>query len=145
MVVQVDGEETIKGKEYYKIVVVVSGIPGWNPTTHYLRYSSQGIFRVSAEHKEKPECLEIPLPLHVGAAWTADCPDGETSYRAEGIETVYLLERKHENCLKITWNREKESMVERGTMYFAPGVGEVRGTLSVGNLTMDYVLEKYRH
>src|SRR5262245_25315804 len=62
---RVDGEETINGKKYYKLVTVYSGIPGAEAEVLYLRKAKDGIYKIDGKYKDNPEYLLVPLPLAV--------------------------------------------------------------------------------
>ena len=138
MATRIDGTETINGKEYFKQVQVISGIPGFPPSFTYIRRDKKGIHAIDGDDNTKTEYTEIPFPLKAGSSWTARTPDGDRHSKAEGIETLQLFDRKYERCLKVSY---REKNVE-GYSYYCPGVGEIKGVMKVSGVTMEYVLDK---
>lgn len=142
MITRREGDETIDGKKYYKVVSVVSGFPGAEPEVSYCRRASTGMYCISGKHKDKPEYLGVPFPVTVGTTWTTSSPDGKVEARAESIETVDLFDRKYDKCLKVTESGTSNGKAFTATAYYAPGIGLVKSIAKVGDVTLDYELEK---
>ena len=130
--------ETIKGNKYFKLVTVSSGIPGYPTLVQYVRIDTQGKHVIEGDDDTKTEYTEIPFPVKVGKTWTVKKPKGDWHYTAEGIETLHLIDRKYEGCLKLLFKAQNLE----GYAYFAPGAGEVKGVCRIGEETMELVLEK---
>lgn len=142
MVIRIDGEETINGKNYYKEVTAILGNP--HPEICYKRNTKEGIYRIDGKHKDKPEYLVTPFPLKVGNSWTVKTPDGFIRYQAQKIVPVNMPNRKYENCLRISFQGERESMHCEGLSFLAPGIGEVLYIQKIGENKLMYYLEKYK-
>jgi hypothetical protein len=142
-VTRVDGREVIGGREYYKIVTVVSGIPGVEPEITYLRWTGSGIYAVDGKHKDKPEFLTTPFPVAVGDTWTA-LGHARTSFaRVDGIGPVELFDRKYDDCLALSYTVTEGSTRYTVTDYVAKGIGSVKIIVKVRGVTMEYVLQKH--
>ncbi len=144
MVISIDRKETIKGKKYYKQITLISGIPGSEPHVSYNRRTKEGIYKIDESNSDRPEYLVTPFPVRVGNIWTAQTSDGQTRYKAEKIETVEMNNKKFENCLKISFQSEKGSQKIEGFSYFAPRIGEVYSLINMGDVKVDYALDKYK-
>jgi len=148
---QIDGEETINGKKYFKAVTAGDGAPEQKIT--YNRKAKEGVFGLSGKHKDKPEQLLIPLPITVGKTWTFQSYEpflstNETSVL--GKETLYLHDKKYENCLKVSTKGVVEEGALQGTelevtIYYAPNIGVVKSLLRdpKHKITFERTLTKY--
>jgi len=145
MVIRTESKQIINGKQYYKEVAVYSGIPGLEPEVVYERLGSDGIYALSGSHMDKPEYLDTPLPLRVGAAWRADNPEGPEDYKAESIETLELFDRAYERCMKISFSLSRGSVTLTGVSYYAPHVGLAKTSWNAGVATFEMQLESEKH
>lgn len=143
MVVSIDGEEVLGGKEYYKQVAVVSGIPGVEPEITYGRWALEGVYVIDGKYKQMPEYLAVPFPVAVGSTWTAQAHTGTTTYRVAGIETLYLPGGKYDDCLKVSYESNAGGTHSVGTTYYAKGVGQVRLSTTVRGVTIEYTLTNH--
>jgi hypothetical protein len=137
---RIDGTESLGGKTYFKEVVVYSGIPGAEPEITYHRQGPEGVFSIDGKHKDRGEYLEFPFPLNVGKAWTVTSPARTLDYKVESIETLELIDRKYEDCLKLSFVANDG---QRGTIWLAKGIGAVKVTITSSGVAMDFLLEKY--
>ncbi|MFC1890120.1 hypothetical protein ACFL4G_10225 [Thermodesulfobacteriota bacterium] len=149
MVVRTDGKETIGDYTYFKSVSVISGIPGTEPEVVFSRWSSDGVYSIDGEHKDKPEYLSTPFPMEVGKTWTIKKPKTQSEYRAEAIETLELFDQTYENCLKIAFKTKAGASLIEGTMYHAKGIGLVKESGVIkqgfgGGTPYESTLEKYK-
>ena len=135
---RIDGTERINGNTYFKEVAVVSGVPGVLVQTRYVRRDKDGIHVIDGEDNTKADYLETPFPVKVGSSWTVKKPKGETHYRAEAIESLQLLDRRYDRCLKLSYTGQNG----QGYSYSAPGIGEVKGVANESGATMEAVLDK---
>lgn len=137
MLVRVDGKETIKGKDYFKFVNVLTGIPGVEPEVYYYRWAREGVYEIKEQEKKQTESRIVPFPVDVGATWKAF----DKSCRVEAIETLELYDRKYEDCLKIVCEAPGSKWVSytvRG------GTGEVKGILHKKGGTMEWTLVSHK-
>jgi hypothetical protein len=137
-VFRVDGKVTINGKSYFKDILVPSGIPGAEPEVTYIRRAKDGLYAIDEKDATKTEYLQTPFPLSLGMEWTVKTSEKTSRYKVETIDTLQLIDRKYDKCLKISY---REGQIE-GTSYYAPGIGEVRGVGKGPGFTMDYTLEE---
>lgn len=143
MVLRIDPDETINGRQYHKEVTTFSGIPGADQQIQYLRWSSQGIYSIDTTNREKAEFLETPFPISVGSSWTSKTPNAQANYEATSIETVDLPDRAYSNCLKVSIKSESNDTKSSGTQYLAPGVGIVRIVMNMNGMPMTLTLTKF--
>ena len=150
MISLIDGEETINGKKYYKMVTVVG--EALEQTINHNRKTKEGVYRISGKHKDKPEQLVLPFPFMVGKMWTYQPYEpflATNEMRVAGKETLFLDDKKYENCFKISLT----SVVEKGewkgveilgTVYYAPNIGMVKQILRFpSSATQELTLNKY--
>jgi hypothetical protein len=142
----IEGRETINGNEYYKLVTVYEGAPGFPPKTiSYLRKTKDGIYLLAGEQKDKPELLSSPLPLKVGKTWklATHSPTVKGEYRVEGIETVSLNDEQYEDCLKIYLQQETNRVKGERIDYVAPNIGVIKQLVTFGDVEIEVYLEKF--
>jgi hypothetical protein len=144
MMINIGGEESINGKTYYKQITLIKGIPGPASRVSYNRRAKEGIYKIDDTTAAKREYLTTPFPLKVGDTWTTQTSDGQTQFRAEKLETIELINKKYEKCLKITFQADKGLNHYEGVSYFAPGIGEVYSLLNLGEVKVDYAIMKYK-
>lgn len=137
-----DGEETISGKDYLKIVAVFSGLPGLDPQVAYYRNAKDGIWKIEGRHKDKPEHLVAPLPLGVGASWRMDAPEGSCDCRVESKEVVELMSGTYEDSIKLVCTCQTGPSRTELVMYQAAGVGTVRSVAKGPGVTMELQIEQ---
>jgi hypothetical protein len=143
LIIRIEGEEKINGKEYQKQSSLLSALPDAKPQMSYSRRTPEGIYKLDQSSKDNSEVLLIPFPMKVGTTWTMKKGDGQIVSKAEKIENIEFLGKTYYGCLKITMRGEVNSQPLEGFSYFAPNVGEVTTSLKIGNTSMMYVLNKY--
>src|SRR5215208_1488375 len=122
---RVDGETLINGKRYFKFVTVsdFSSVPGIGRRVEDVRYyhlAEDGIYFRPGNDADKPDLLEMPLPIPVGVKWLS----GTTEVQAEHAGTLQVGGRDYRDCLKITFRLKDGS--RRTENYYVPGVGIVK-------------------
>jgi hypothetical protein len=142
--IRIEGNELINGKQYYKQLTLIPGEPDAKPQISYNRRTKEGIYKIEGKHKDKPEYLSTPFPISVGSTWTVQTPEGARHYKAESTDTIKIANREYKDCLKVTFIGQKGSMAFNGTSYLAPGIGEVKSILNIGEVTIIYSLSKYK-
>lgn len=121
---KVDGEILIDGKRYFKFVTV-SDFPGASESgrqtedVRYYRFAEDGIYFRPGNAPDKPDLLEMPLPVPVGVKWFS----GTTEARAERVGTLKVGGREYRDCLKVTFKADGTRSTDN---YYAPGVGVVK-------------------
>lgn len=146
----IDGEETINGKKYYKMVTVLG--EALEQAISYNRITKEGVYRIWGKHKDKPEQLVLPLPFMVGKTWTYQPHEpflSTNEMSVSGIETLSLDDKIYENCFKISLTSVVEEGAWKGvkilgTAYYAPNIGLIKQVLQFpDSATQELVLNKY--
>lgn len=159
-VYRTDGQETIKGKSYWRCVLVHSGVD-LGTSVSLLRKGPEGVFACVTD-SDRPEQLWLPFPTPVAEEWTVDYGELKILCKREADETAQLFERKYENCLRV--KREVRKANPSGTTFLicneqswlAPNAGPVRlSTQFADDLFADgrkllkksvvYEIEKHSH
>ena len=135
-----EGEESMNGKTYNKQVSLMEGD---KPEVSYYRRDRKGIYKVDLMNKNKPEYIITPFPMTVGKTWTAKNSGGQMVFTAEKIENIEYLGHTYKNCLKVTYRGDAITRSLEGYTYYAPNVGEVGTWLKIGDVTMQYALDRY--
>jgi len=143
MMVSIEGKETINGKKYYKQSSVISGIQGAAPQYSYSRRTKEGIWRIEGVTPNDREYLSTPFPLTVGKTWSVKSSDGVMNFVADRIETVKPLGKEYEDALKVYFSGDKGASHIEGYSYFAPHIGEIWTRIQIGNVGVEYILDKY--
>lgn len=130
VVTEVEGEETIGGKTYVRMLRRYEGMPGVDRITVYRRVAPEGVYIASKKDGKLREALELALPAAVGGSWDYD--DGVVSKRQVADVVALDTPAGHfDKCLKVvrdflTEVRRKNYSQET---YYCPGVGEVKSVL----------------
>jgi hypothetical protein len=142
---RVDGETIINGKRYFKVVVISdsSGTPESGKgieAVRYYRVAEDGIYVRPGNDPDRPDLLEMPLPIPIGTKWLS----GATEVQAERVGTVKVGDREYRDCLKLTLRQSDGLRTTEN--YLAPDVGTIKSVF-VNNTepksTVELTLEKY--
>jgi hypothetical protein len=122
---KVDGETLINSKSYFKLVTTAdySGVPGIGrqiEDVRYYRFTEDAIYVRPSNAPDKPDLLEMPLPVPIGVKWLS----GATEVQAEQAGTIQIGGRTYKNCLKVTFRLADSARTVIN--YYAPGVGIVK-------------------
>lgn len=125
LTMRVDGETIINGKRYFKLVTSsdLSGLLGSGrqlEDVRYYRFAEDGIYVRPGNDPDKPDLVEIPLPIPTGIKWLS----GATEVQAERAGTMKIGGRSYGDCLKVTFRLADG--VRTTTNYYAPGIGIVK-------------------
>jgi hypothetical protein len=146
--IRVDGETLIGGRRYFRLVTSsdpnIPGPPEANKHlegVRYYRIAADGIyFRPGDNDPNKPDVLELPLPIPVGVRWLS----GVNEAQAERAGTIRVGGREYRDCLKVTFRLGDGARSTEN--YYAPGVGVVK-TVYVNTTepksVVELTLEKY--
>ncbi|NQT81043.1 MAG: hypothetical protein HQ555_11720 [Candidatus Aminicenantes bacterium] len=144
---RVDKVENIKGKKYFKLVTVFSEIPGMENDVEYLRKAEDGIFYISEKRMDSPEAIMIPFPIEVGKTWTSKYPieDELIDIKSSivGFETLELIDKKYDNCLKILRKGRYQLMNFESIDYRVKNIGIVKGIIKMNGISMEINLDKF--
>ncbi len=142
---KVDGVTLIQGKRYFKHVLTsdFSSVPEIGKeleSVRYYRVADDGVYFRLGNDPERPELLEMPLPIPIGTKWLS----GTTEVHAERAGTIKIGGREYKDCLKLT---SKSPDGARSTEnYLAPGVGIIKViyvNTTEPKSTVEFTLEKY--
>jgi hypothetical protein len=122
---RVDGETLINSKRYFKFVTIsdFSGVPEINKRVEDVRYyrpAEDGIYFRPGNALDKPDLLELPLPIPIGIKWLS----GTTEVQAERAGTVHVGGHDYADCLKVTFRVADGARSTEN--YYAPGVGVIK-------------------
>jgi hypothetical protein len=143
---RVDGETLIEGKRYFKHVLTsdFSGVPEVGKVVEYVRFyrvADDGVYFRLDDDPDRPELLEMPLPIPIGTKWLS----GSTEVQAERAGTVNVGGRGYKDCLKITFRQPDGRRTTEN--YLAPAVGIIK-TVYVNSTepksSIEVTLENYK-
>lgn len=136
--VNIEPEETIEGKKYYKYVTTYSNLAGVDPEISYLRTSKEGIYLMKEGSKEH---LEIPFPLIDGKTWQYHDPDSDSDIKckAEKKDKIYAYGNTYSDGLVITREYKLSNSNYNKIDYYAPNVGLVKSVMT--NITKEITIE----
>jgi hypothetical protein len=139
ILMKIENTETINDKNYYKMTYVYSGLPGLESETYYIRVAEDGYYAMKKTNNTlSQEYLHIKLPLEVGISWQSFSPNGEIEYTVQGIETLELINKKYEDCLKVMFEIKGEG---HGYVYFSKGIGIIKSFFQINsNDSFEYIL-----
>jgi hypothetical protein len=137
------GMQKIGGQDYFKVLTFFQGFPEMSESVTWYRRASDGIYRIDGK-TDNPERLFLPLPPKAGYSWTVEEASGK-SVGTIGVEaSVDLPERSYADC--ITLHMEKSDahgkIASKSTIYFARGVGVVKGDMEFGDVRLKLRLNK---
>lgn len=152
-VTRIDGQKTIAGKRYFRSVLVTSGIPGAESSHRYFRRAPEGLYAIDGDQLQFGEYMSLPLPLEVGRAWKVESATAQMLCEAERIEAAELLDKRFDDCLRITCEGTIHEGGRQGSLssitHQCPDVGRVKETAEFvrGSVRVTYslMLEDFRH
>jgi hypothetical protein len=126
--IRVDGETLISGRKYFKLVTAsdsdISGSPEIGKHlegVRYYRFATDGIyFRPGDNDPDKPDVLELPLPVPVGVKWLS----GMNEAQAKRAGTIWVGGHEYRDCLKVSFKLAGGTRSSEN--YYALGVGIVK-------------------
>jgi hypothetical protein len=144
------GEETIGGKKYLKRYASKDG--GAEQLVSYDRKAQEGLFGITAQYKDIPEQLVLPLLLSAGQThtYTSYVPDRTTTVvTLLGKEALSLPNKTYKNCYTFSFKTVYEEgdwkgAQSEGISYVAPNIGLVKTFMHVPNqVTFTMTLARY--
>jgi len=145
-----DGEEILNGKKYLKRYSSKDG--GSEQLVSYDRKANEGLFGITAQYKDKPEQLVMPLIYKAGQTYTYTSyvpVQTTTEATMAGRETLSLHGKTYENCYKFSYRTIYEEgdwkgAQSEGISYVAPNIGLVKTFMHVPNkVTFTMTLTRY--
>jgi hypothetical protein len=141
---RIDGKRTIGGKEYFRVLLVVTGIPGWEPEVLYHRMAEDGLYEVRYVEGRPVEILALPVPPKVGQTWQTDAAKIQVSCRVEAREPAILPEKTYENAYRIACSGTRGPLYFKNYTYMVEGVGPVKLVQEAGAIKLEMRLREVR-
>jgi hypothetical protein len=144
------GEEIINGKKYLKRYASKDG--NAEQLVSYDRKAKEGLFGITAQYKNTPEQLVLPLLLSAGQThtYTSYVPVRTTTVvTLLGKEALSLPNKTYENCGTFSFKTVYEEgdgkgAQSEGISYVAPNIGLVKTFMHVPNkVTFTMTLATY--
>lgn len=139
---RVDGTKTIGGNEYFRVVLVVKGMPGWEPEVIYQRMTPEGLREVRLVDGKQEEYLLLPIPLKVGQTWQVDSGKQNFACRVEAHEPAILPEKTYEDAYKVACTGSRGPLFFKNYTYWANGMGTVKLVQEAGAMRMEMRLRE---
>lgn len=139
---RVDGTRNIGGNEYFRVVLVVKGMPGWEPEVLYQRRAADGLREVRYVDGKPVGYLFLPVPLKVGQTWQVDMAKMNFACRVEAHEPAILPETTYEDAYRVACSGSRGPLFFRDYTYWANGVGPVKLVREAGAIKMEMRLRE---
>jgi hypothetical protein len=145
---EVVGRETIRGNEYFKVVLRITGIPEMSElVVRYCRKTADAWVELDERQKENSafETVSLPLPPRAQLPWDRETPEERSNWVVEGTRAVELSGKKYENCLRIAYERrvkEEPDYFESGHYFLAPDVGLIQQVAVASGTRITYTLDE---
>jgi len=149
--IRYNGKAIISGKQYLKRYSSKDG--GAEQLVSYDRKAQEGLFGITAQYKDSPEQLVLPLTLAVGQThtYTSHVPVRTTTEATLlGKETLSLSDKTYADCYKFSFKTVYEESDGKGApsegiSYVAPNIGLVKTFMHVPNkVTFTMTLTAYK-
>jgi hypothetical protein len=146
-----NGEELISGRKYLKRYASKDG--GAEQLVSYDRKAKEGLFGITAQYKNTPEQLVLPLLLSAGQThtYTSYVPVRTTTEATMlGKEALSLSDKTYDNCYKFSFKTVYEEgdgkgAQSEGISYVAPNIGLVKTFMHAPNtVTFTMILTTYK-
>jgi hypothetical protein len=137
------GMQKIGGQDYFKVVTFFQGFPEMSESVTWYRRASDGIYRIDGK-TDNPERLFLPLPPKAGYSWTVEEPSGKSVGTIEVGAAVDLPNRSYADCITLHMENSdtRGKTTSKSTIYFARGVGVVKGEMEFGDVRLKLRLNK---
>jgi hypothetical protein len=146
--VGVEGREKIREREYYKVLLRVTGITEMSdPVLRYCRKAGDAWLELDGREKSNPafETVTLPLPPSVGVRWDKETPEERSNWKVEGTQTVELFGKQYPKCLRIAYERhlkQEPAYFETGHYFLAPGVGLIQQVAMASGTRISFTLDE---
>jgi hypothetical protein len=137
---RVDGTKKIGSTEYFRVVTVFRGVPGWEPEVVYQRRAGNGVREL--RDPGGTEYLYLPLPPAVGKTWTIDAAGVDAVCRIEAHAPAILPEKTYEDAWRIACSGSRGGVYFKSYAYMVPGLGNVRLVQEAGGIRMELRLRE---
>jgi hypothetical protein len=139
---RIDGKRDIGGKEYFRVLLVVKGMPGWEPEVSYQRLAEDGLREVRYVEGKPVEYLALPVPLKVGQTWQTDVAEIDVSCLVDAHQPAILPEKTYEDAYKVSCSGNRGPLFFKDSTYWVEGVGTVKTVREAGALRMEMRLRE---
>jgi len=139
---RIDGMKKIGGVEYFRIVTVFTGVPGWEPETVYQRRAPDGVHEMRIVNGKPAEYIYIPIPPAVGKTWTINAANVDAVCRIESHEPAVLPEKTYEDAWKLSCSGSRGGVYFKSYAYMVQGLGNVRLVQEAGGIRMEMRLRE---
>lgn len=141
-VMRIDETKTIDGKEYFRVVTAITGVPGHEPEVYYQRFAADGLHELHYVGGRPVDYLQTPWPLEVGQAWLVNAAGIEMTCRVDARTPAILPEKTYDDAYKISCYGSRNGHRFKDQTYLVEGVGRVRTVQEAGALTMELRLKE---
>lgn len=139
---RIDGTRKIGGAEYFRVITVFTGVPGWEPEVVYQRFAGNGVREVRYVSGKPAEYLYLPVPPAVGKTWTIDAAGIDAVCRVESHEPALLPEKTYEDAWKVACSGSRGGVYFKSYAYMVQGLGAVRLVQEAGGIRMEMRLRE---
>jgi hypothetical protein len=139
---RVDGKKNIGGKDYFRVLMVIKGMPGWEPEVIYQRMADDGLHEVRYVDGKPVEYLQLPVPLKVGRTWQTDMAKINVSCRVDAHEPAILPEKTYEDAYKVSCAGSRGPLYFKNYTYWVEGVGTVKLVQEAGAVKIEMRLRE---
>jgi hypothetical protein len=130
---RIEGKESINGREYFRTVNVISGIPGTEPDVYFQRLAADGLYVLRYVNGKPIEQLSLPLPFKIGRSWSSRFGDFQSTCRVEAHEPAILPTKTYEDAYKVACTGRMKRRHFKSYGYYVAGIGAVRYVQENGN------------
>jgi hypothetical protein len=141
-VVRIEGKRKIGEHEYFRVVVVIKGIPGHEPDVYYQRFAADGLHELRYVGDRPVDYLQTPWPLEIGRAWLVNAAGLEMTCRVDARGPAILPEKTYDDAYKISCYGARTGSRFKNETYLVEGVGPVRTVQELGDLTVEMRLRE---
>lgn len=143
-VMRFDETKTIGGKEYVRVVMAITGIPGHETDIYYQRFASDGLHELRYVGGRAVDFLYTPWPLKVGQAWLINGANIEVTCRVDARAPAILPEKTYDDAWKYSCYGARANSHYKSETYLVEGVGPVRIVQEMRDFTVEMRLREVR-
>jgi hypothetical protein len=141
-VMRFDETKTIGGKEYVRVSMAITGVPGHQTDIYYQRFESDGLHELRYIGDRPVDYLFTPWPLKVGQAWLINGAGMELTCRVDAHEPAVLPEKTYDDAWKYSCYGTQAKSRYKYEAYLVEGLGPVRMVHNMGDFTMELRLKE---
>lgn len=141
-VMRFDEKKTIGGKEYVRVSMAITGVPGHQTDIYYQRFESDGLHELRYVGDRPVDYLFIPWPLKVGQAWLVSGGNIDITCRVEARAPAVLPEKTYDDAWRYSCYGSRTDSRYKYEAYLVEGLGPVRMVHKMGDFTMELRLKE---